>query len=61
MKGLIMKYFVLKPKGDDPYAIASRCAMWAYADAIIEENPKLAADLLAWWDSETLEARKVKP
>ena len=55
--GLQMKYFVLEPKGADQYAIASRCAVWAYADAIRAENPELAADLMEWWDRETLEAR----
>jgi hypothetical protein len=31
MNGLLMKYFVLKPAGDDRYAAASRKAMRAYA------------------------------
>lgn len=47
-KGLEMKYFVLKPKGDSPYATASRKAMAAYADAIDRENPQLATDLMVW-------------
>lgn len=48
MTGLEMKYFVLKPKGKGPYHHASRAAMYAYADAIEEENPELAKDLKQW-------------
>lgn len=47
-----MKYFVLKPKGRDPYAQASREAMCAYATAIEDENPELAKELWAWAHSE---------
>lgn len=47
-KGLMMKYFVLKPKGDDDYAIASRAAMMAYAAVIRELNPTLAEELRDW-------------
>ena len=47
-KGLEMRYFVLKPKGDNPYANASRKAMLRYADEIGIENPKLATDLREW-------------
>ncbi len=32
--GLKTKYFVLKPNGTDPYAIASRAAITAYAESI---------------------------
>jgi hypothetical protein len=52
MNGLEMKYFVLKPKGDDPYAAASRKAMEAYADAIKRENPRLARALISWVECE---------
>lgn len=48
MSGLEMRYFVLKPKGDSAYHHASRAALYAYADAIEDENAKLAADLRAW-------------
>jgi hypothetical protein len=48
MSGLLMKYFVLKPTGDDAYAKASRSAMRKYADAIAAENADLAADLRDW-------------
>lgn len=48
MDGLLMKYFVLKPHGDDRYALASRVAMRAYARIIAQENPALAADLHEW-------------
>ena len=46
--GLLMKYFVLKPRGTDAYAQASQTAMYAYARAIKEENPVLAYELESW-------------
>lgn len=52
MSGLQMKYFVLKPSGDDKYAEASRKAMRAYSNHIQNENPELAEDLRKWADSE---------
>lgn len=57
MSGLQMKYFVLKPNGDDAYAKSSRAAMRAYADHIAEENPELCEELRAWADKETPELR----
>lgn len=51
MNGLIMKYFVLKPEGDDVYAGASRAAIWAYAYAIQKENPDMSKALMDWADS----------
>ena len=59
MTGLQMKYFVLKPKGDDVYAIASRCAMRAYALYIEFEDPELAKALYAWATDEVVDCRKV--
>ena len=56
MTGLEMKYFVLKPKGNSPYAKASRDAMFAYAKAIEDENYKLAIDLEDWAKQEDFEA-----
>ena len=53
MTGLKMKYFVLKPKGDDVYAWASRVAMRAYAEEIAKENPELSDELIAWANAET--------
>ena len=47
-EGLLLKYFVLKPKGGCPYGEASRMAMLAYAKAIKKENPQLAKDLKEW-------------
>lgn len=46
--GLKMKYFILKPEGDGPYAQASRAAMTIYAVSIKEENPVLAKELEDW-------------
>ncbi len=47
-KGLLLKYFVLKPGGNDAYAMASRAAMSAYATLIDQQNPALAKDLREW-------------
>lgn len=58
MSGLEIKYFTLKPKGNDPYAKASRKAMRAYALGIESENPELAEDLRQWADRETFNAEK---
>lgn len=56
MTGLVMKYFVLKPKGDDIYAKASRKAMRSYATMVEPENPTLAKQLRDWADDEMAEA-----
>ncbi len=48
LEGLQMKYFVLKPGGDDVYAKASRKALIAYAEAIKLTNYDLADDLMVW-------------
>jgi hypothetical protein len=55
---LQMKYFVLKPAGDDAYAKASRDAMQAYARSIRDENPGLYADLETWRINEQGESNK---
>lgn len=52
MSGLLMKYFVLKPKGNDIYAQASRKAMRAYATHIREANEELSDQLRSWADAE---------
>lgn len=46
------KYFVLKPNGNDAYAIASRLAINTYAVAIKKTNSALAEDLINWIDKE---------
>lgn len=56
MSGLLMKYFVLKPKGDDIYAAASRKAMRAYALHIREANLRFSEELRAWADDEQADA-----
>ena len=48
MDGLRMKYFVLKPRGDDVYAYASREAMLTYAAIVQPINPELADDIKQW-------------
>jgi len=52
---LTMKYFVLKPKGFDEYARASREAMRKYASVIGRTNPKLATELRAWAHEEAMD------
>ena len=42
------KYFVLKPSGDDQYAVASRNAMETYAKCIEDENPDLSFWMRNW-------------
>jgi hypothetical protein len=61
MTGLIMKYFVLKPAGDDAYAKASRAAMRRYADLIKEENSELCSELREWADREQIATIKENP
>ena len=51
-EGLLMKYFVLKPHGNDMYAEASRSAMREYANSIFGTNPDLARDLWGWIERE---------
>jgi hypothetical protein len=53
--GLEMKYFVLKPKGKDVYAKASRMAMLEYAKVIQDENRRLYDELQEWAVREHLE------
>lgn len=53
MSGLQMKYFVLKPAGDDVYSAASRKAMRTYASHISQESPELCKELREWADFET--------
>jgi hypothetical protein len=48
MKMLEMKYFVLKPKGNDVFAEASRAAMRRYAEIIKSVEPGMADELMEW-------------
>ena len=52
LNGLVMKYFILKPKGHSAHAKASRAAIEAYAFEIGDENPKLASELREWSEKE---------
>ena len=45
---LLTKYFVLKPKGDNLHAVASRKAMISYANTIEPEDSELATQLRQW-------------
>ena len=61
IQGLLLKYFILKPKGINIYAKASRLAMLKYAEVINIENPIFANDLRKWVSREqdiTLEEAK---
>lgn len=49
---LKMKYFVLNPKGNDIYAVASRAAMYEYADVIKNIDPELSISLSEWANRE---------
>lgn len=49
---LEMKYFVLKPSGKTIYAHASRQAMYAYAEAIEDDDMLLAKSLNEWAEDE---------
>lgn len=40
-----MKEFTLNPSGDGAHARASRAALFAYAEAIRDEDPELAKQL----------------
>ena len=52
MSGLEMKYFVLKPKGKDVFAAASRAAMVTYALFIHNADRPLSDSLLQWAKTE---------
>ena len=54
-KTLGLKYFVLKPKGNDIYANASRQAMLTYANIIKLQDPELSHDIILWVDKEIQE------
>ena len=56
--GLKLKYFVLKPEGEDLFAEASRQAMLAYARVIKSEDPDLYEELILWIDHERLKLGK---
>lgn len=58
-EGLLMKYFVLKPKGFDNHAIASRRAMRAYANWMISHGQEeFGLELRAWADKECEDAQQ---
>lgn len=54
MPGLQIKYFVLKPAGDDAHAMSCRAAMRCYARHIEMELPELASEVKDWADAEEL-------
>ncbi len=53
---LEMRYFVLKPKGDNIFARASRVAMLVYADTLWQDDEnrynKFAEDIYDWVERE---------
>ena len=58
--GLEMKYFVVKPRGNNEFAKASRNAMRAYAASIRHHDPVFAGDLSEWVEREQALADKLK-
>lgn len=58
---LEMKYFVLKPKGNNPWAAASRKAMRAFADHIEDVDLETATSLRVWADTESKIALAEEP
>lgn len=52
MSGLEMRYFILKPKGTNKHAEASRAGMLAYANIIESEIPELASEIRQWVERE---------
>lgn len=42
------RYFTLSPKGNTPWANASRAAMRVFASEISESDPKLSNNLKQW-------------
>ena len=59
MQHLFMKYFVLKPRGKDIFAEASRKAMERYAEVIAEEHPSFALEIDNWVAHELRDAIEV--
>jgi hypothetical protein len=56
LKGLKLKYFILKPKSKftgDIHAAASRKAMRVYAQMIKQAEPELYVDLTEWANKES--------
>lgn len=59
MAGLLLKYFVLKPrskKAGDVFAIASRAALKRYADVVQKADPELATEIRQWVEAEGMRA-----
>ena len=52
--------FVLKPRGNSPYANAARVAMIAYMRAIFDHDPELARELGEWVNREETLAEEVR-
>jgi hypothetical protein len=57
MSELLMKYFVLKPRGTDLFARASRAAMFRYAKEIMEQEPIFSKQVWDWAAKEMAEAQ----
>lgn len=60
MGGMLMKYFVLRPAGDDWHATASREAMRVYAHYVQGANAKLSKDVTRWVNREEKAYQKTK-
>ncbi len=60
MDGLLMKYFVLRPAGEDWHAIASREAMRVYAHYVQGANGALSKDVTRWVNREEKKFEQTK-
>jgi len=64
MSGIMLKYFVLKPKGTSQFAKASRAAMRTFAQAMRGDGPdhnnELAQDVRDWAEAEAILAERPK-
>jgi hypothetical protein len=52
MTELRLKYFTLKPRGTDAYALTSRHAMLMFASHIQAVDPELATQVRIWAQTE---------
>ena len=61
MDGLLLKYFVLRPAGNDRHAIASRAAMRTYAHSMHGHNNELSKDIKEWAEREEFSSDLAPP
>ena len=57
--GLKLKYFVVRPEGNDTHARASRAALRTYSAVILKENEQLSKDIEIWVTKEEQIAKEL--